>query len=384
MKFKYIAIMTLAVMLLVGCGKEEQKVQNEPVVKVEKEVVYEKLTEKELEVRCLDGDVKAQLELATRYDYGTSEIGHSFEKAKKYYEMAAAQNNVDAIRCLGYLYLNGCGVDKDLDKAMNYFVLAKDAGDVDSWVGIGRVYMTGYGDHESTGEEALTSEQKAKAAIEHAYNAKRPAGLYYMAYLMENEGSDTAEITQDMTSVVELYQSIAILEDLSVYDKYLVDAANTRLGMMYALGKGVTQDYDTAMEYLKKASKNAYPEAQYYIGQMYENGYGVDKDYKEAYEWYVRAAQKDYAPALNQLGSLFYKGNGVDADLDQAIYYHKLAAMQGYAAAQINLGYLYENGIGVERSIDTALAYYQLAAEQNNEGAKEAVARVQRKINEEK
>ena len=74
----------------------------------------------------------------------------------------------------------------------------------------------------------------------------------------------------------------------------------------------------------------------------------------------------------------------MDADVDQAIYYHKLAAMQGYAAAQINLGYLYENGIGVEQNSETALKYYEMAAQQDNEGAKEAVARVQKQMNEKK
>ena len=58
--------------------------------------------------------------------------------------------------------------------------------------------------------------------------------------------------------------------------------------------------------------------------------------------------------------------------------------MQGYAAAQINLGYLYENGIGVDKDLSTALKYYTMAAEQNNEGAKEAVTRVSKQLDEEK
>ena len=57
--------------------------------------------------------------------------------------------------------------------------------------------------------------------------------------------------------------------------------------------------------------------------------------------------------------------------------------MQGYAAAQINLGYLFENGIVVEQNYSTALAYYRMAAEQNNEGAKEAVVRVLKLMDEE-
>lgn len=86
--------------------------------------------------------------------------------------------------------------------------------------------------------------------------------------------------------------------------------------------------------------------------------------------------------ALNQIGYLYYNGFGVETDIDQAIYYQKLAAMQGYAVAQINLGYLFENGIGVEQNYSTALAYYRMAADQDNEGAKEAVVRVLKLMDE--
>ena len=42
------------------------------------------------------------------------------------------------------------------------------------------------------------------------------------------------------------------------------------------------------------------------------------------------------------------------------------------------------NGIGVEKDLDTALEYYTMAAEQDNEGAREAVTRVQKQLDEEK
>lgn len=375
MKRGYIFLLLLAVCLIAGCGKKETPEKPGTVEETAPKKIedYTKLKDGELEVYSLDGDVKAQMELASRYDYGTAEKGSDFAQAKIYYEMAAAQGNVDALRCLGYLYLNGCLGDVDLDTAVEYFQQALEQGDPDANVGIGRAYLAGYGDSETRDAQALQY-------IETAYQQGRPVGVYFMAYLCE-QGIGT---TQDIMKAMELYQGVLDMKELSRYDAYLVDAARTRIGILYVEGNGIPQDYEKALSSFKISAKSGYAVAQYYMGQMYENGYGVDKNYETAYDWYAKAAEQDFAPALNQLGYLYYKGNGVDANLDQAIYYHKLAAMQGYAAAQINLGYLYENGIGVEKDLDTALEYYTMAAEQDNEGAREAVTRVQKQLDEEK
>lgn len=371
MKLGYKICLVFLALLLTGCAKEKEP--EPPVDSSQTQVVpvYEELSDEELEVYSIEGDEKAQMELANRYDFGSAEKGQNFEQAKKYYEMAAAQENKDALRCLGYIYLNGVLGEKDLDRAMEYFSQAIALEDTDAYVGVGRTYLAGYGDEETRHTQALEN-------IRVAYQKGTPAGIYWFAYLLENKIGTVA----NEEKALELYEQVAQMEDLSVYDKYLVNAAKTRLGVMYTEAKGVAQDYDKAISYFKDSADDDYATAQYYLGQMYENGYGVDKNYEKAFAWYQKAAEQDYAPALNQMGYLYYKGNGVESSVEQAIYYHKLAAMQGYAAAQINLGYLYENGIGVEKNNATALEYYQMAAAQDNDGAKEAVARVQKKINE--
>jgi hypothetical protein len=228
--------------------------------------------------------------------------------------------------------------------------------------------------------EVLDTPSTVYYFISRAYEEKTPLSLYYMAYCLENG----IGVEADPTQALELYTAVTAAEDLSVYDAYLPNAAYTRIGILYAGGsEGLEQDDAKALEAFQTAAEAGYDVAQFYMGRMYENGLGVDRDYEQAYEWYMQAAEQDYAPALNQIGYLYYNGYGVEADIDQTIYYQKLAAMQGYAPAQINLGYLFENGIGVEKNLGTALSYYQLAADQQQEGAREAVQRVGRLINEE-
>lgn len=363
-----------SVCLLAGCGKTDKKENKETVKEVATQEVsdYTKLSEKELEVLGYDNDVEAMMELANRYDYGTEDSKQDFEEAKKWYEMAAEAGNADATCVLGYYALNGITQDVDVVQAATYFQKAMDAGNERAYVGMARTYLAGYGDET---EHAM----KAYEYTNMAYEKNIISGVYYMAYLLENG----IGCEQDYVRAIALYEQVMEAEDLSIYDAYLKDAAATNRGMMHIHGEGMEQNYEEAMDCFEKAADDDYAMAEYYLGQMYENGFGCDQDYDKAFDWYQKAANQDYAPALNQMGYLYYNGYGVDTDIDQAIYYQKLAAMQGYAAAQINLGYLFENGIGVEQNYSTALAYYRMAAEQNNEGAKEAVVRVLKLMDEE-
>lgn len=374
---RWLAVLLAAGMVLAaGCGKTNNQTEKNAQTEVEtEEKSYADMTEDELEVLANELDVEAQMQLANRLDYGTDEVVQDLSEARKWYEMAAESGNADALCVLGYYALNGIEQDVDLEEAVDYFTQAENAGCTRALVGLGRAYLLGY-----SGEDAEANRASlAYAAIEQAYRANEPSGLYYMGVLLE-EGIGT---DVNIPGAMELYTKVTELTNLSIYDAYLVDAAQTSLGLCYVHGRGVAQDYAQALSAFTKAAENGYAKAEYYLGQMYESGFGTEQDYGVAFSWYEKAAEQNYAPALNQIGYLYYNGYGVDTDIDQAVYYQKLAAMQGYAAAQINLGYLFENGIGVEQNLATALSYYQMAVDQGQDGAKEAVARVRMMIDEE-
>lgn len=58
------------------------------------------------------------------------------------------------------------------------------------------------------------------------------------------------------------------------------------LGLMYAKGDGVEQDYKAARNWLEKAAMNGYPKAMYHLGEMYVWGDGVEVDYEQATVWF--------------------------------------------------------------------------------------------------
>jgi len=108
------------------------------------------------------------------------------------------------------------------------------------------------------------------------------------------------------------------------------------LGMCYATGKGVEQDYVQATKWRTKAAEQGHAEAQYALGLYY----GSKQDTEQSILWYTKAAKQGHVKAQSMLGIhyhfRFYQ-NGVKDDYEQAILWYTKAAKQGDTDAQNNL-----------------------------------------------
>jgi len=70
-------------------------------------------------------------------------------------------------------------------------------------------------------------------------------------------------------------------------------------------------------------------EAQYDLGVRYANGEGVPQDYAQAVKWYRLAADQGLVEAQFNLGLKYDNGQGVPQDDVQAHMWFNLAAAQG-------------------------------------------------------
>jgi S1-C subfamily serine protease len=123
-------------------------------------------------------------------------------------------------------------------------------------------------------------------------------------------------------------------------------AANN-LGMLYAAGKNVPQDFAEAKKWYLFASEHGNPVGEYNLGYAYEFGQGTAIDLPEAVRWYHIAIDHNVAAAKLQLGSLYSSGKGVPHDDAEAARLALAAARQGFPFAQIIVGSLYIDGLGV-------------------------------------
>ncbi|WP_304523539.1 tetratricopeptide repeat protein [Cyanobium sp. Copco_Reservoir_LC18] len=145
--------------------------------------------------------------------------------------------------------------------------------------------------------------------------------------------------------------------------------AQFNLGVMYANGRGLEQDYAEAVKWYRKAADQGDPDAQFNLGLMYANGQGVAQDDAESAKWLRKAAQQGYARAQFNLGVIYANGKGVDQDNAEAVLWYRKAAELGHAMAQINLAGMYLEGRGLAQDAAEAVTWYRKAAEQGDADA---------------
>ena len=88
---------------------------------------------------------------------------------------------------------------------------------------------------------------------------------------------------------------------------------------------------------LQERARAGDPVAQFNMGVKYAEGIEVQQDYLEAARWYGAAADQGDAPAQFNLGLMFYQGIGLPKDLRYAYELFSLAAAQGDSRAQAGM-----------------------------------------------
>lgn len=121
------------------------------------------------------------------------------------------------------------------------------------------------------------------------------------------------------------------------------------------------KDYATAIALWRPLAEQGLAAAQYRIGVMYAEGKGVPANDAEAALWFERAATQGDAAAQYDLGASYAEGVGVRKDAVTAAKWFLRAADQGFPLAQLNLGLLYASGNGVPQDNIEAMKWIDLA-----------------------
>lgn len=147
------------------------------------------------------------------------------------------------------------------------------------------------------------------------------------------------------------------------------------------------EDSKEAEKWFKVAAEKGSAEAQCEMGsrKLAEAGllslYGELNDVKvdtrplcaQGMNWIRKSAGQGYAEAFYQLGLESRNGTCVAEDLEESANWHRKAAEKGHDKAQYQLGVIYEQGLGVEKDIEEAAKWFQKAAEQGNKDAQHAL-----------
>jgi TPR repeat protein len=144
--------------------------------------------------------------------------------------------------------------------------------------------------------------------------------------------------------------------------------AQTDLGVRYADGEGVEQDYEQAVYWYEKAAEQGDAGCQWALGSHYRLGVGVAYNPESAEYWLRKSAEQGNLLAVNELCDFYLdlSGAGVTQNDELALTWIEKAAELGHLNAQYHLGFMYQNGRGVAQNDQVAVQWFQKAAEQGH------------------
>lgn len=217
--------------------------------------------------------------------YGGEAVAVNKAEAAKWYEKAAQNGSITAMKYMYSMYTSGDGITADPVTARLYLLQAADAGDEESLLNIALAYLNGYG-----------------VAVD-----------YNMA---------------------EQYFS-KILDIPNGYNKQGAEKGDKLAQFQYALILYNSHKNDSlAFYYLEQSAKQNYDQAQYYLGSLYLVGNETLKqDYNKAFGWFVSSANLGNANAQNNLAAMYATGQGAEVNLKLAAYWCGLSINNGNQAA---------------------------------------------------
>lgn len=189
------------------------------------------------------GDVESQFVLGSFYSNGDfseyDEAKQDYVEAAKWYRKAAEQGDAGAQLRLGELYAAGEGVKQDYVEAAKWFRKAAEQGDAHAQEELGALYAIGKGVKKDY-NEALKWYHKA---ADNRYNEGYDGYVDYR-YIEDCEIlGDLYAHTHDYTEAAKWYRKA--VDNLKEKD-YGIVQSQLKLGLCYAFGKGVEQNFSEA------------------------------------------------------------------------------------------------------------------------------------------
>ena len=242
--------------------------------------------------------------LAELYTFSAEKC--DYIKAFKYATIAAEDDECGGYLVLGSLYLNGWGVEKDVNKALENYKMAAALGDEGAMNQIGFIFM----------------------------------------------GNDVVDANPDQ-SFYWFSEAAKKGHDVGLYN----------VGCCYQNGFGVEKDEEKAAEYFKQAADLGYADAMFDLGGYYQN---ILIDSNKAKMWYQKAAELGHAEAINCLGVIY---SDIEKDYEEAVKCYERAVELEVPMAYRNLALCYRDGHGVEQNLKKAEELFAKAAELGVEDA---------------
>lgn len=285
----------------------------------------------ELLKRAEASDSQAQFELGRAYEDGKG-VAQDDEQAVQWFRKSADQGNAQAQNSLGVMYALGRGVQRDKEEAVSWYRKAAKQGLAEGIYNVAISYYNGEGIEENTAlaytwmmlAQRRGDPQAAEAMkrIAEQLNNRLDRSKFNLAGLYEKG----EEVPQDLPAAVSLYMEAAKLDHR---ESLFAGLSQYRLCQLYAIGKGVPQDYARAKDWCKKSDVGF---AYVVLGRLAEKGLGGDKNLSEALDQYRKAAMLGVPDGYMETARLHLASGSHDGQ-KQAYFWYAIAAKYKFSGA---------------------------------------------------
>lgn len=251
-------------------------------------------------------------------------------------QMGASSGDTNAMVQLGVAYLQGDGVEQDVEIASAWFEWAAEHENSWGMYNLAVLYGHGYGIERSF-EKALHWMEKAAELDEGGADA---GAEMYRTFIESRKAAETGD----------------------------PDAMGKYAGNLMAHGNMINPeaaviDYQEAFEWATKAAEAGSPDGMYTLALSYERGRYVEQNIQEAVKWHKKAADLNYGAAQYNLGCIYLREESMKDHMPEVIDLFKQAAENGNTLGLHGISKCYELGLGVEVDHDKAIEWGEKAAE---------------------
>ena len=230
-------------------------------------------------------DYKSQLEMYDKVTNVTKEeLSHNEvkleEHKKKLFEIEllfAEQGWIPAIKTVAEFYAQGWHVTRNIQKANDWYYRAAFSGDLESQMHMAMSYYHGINELEQSFEEAFKWFKYANR-----YHPENQEVLNRLAWCYWN-GEGTKK---DYKQSLKFYEILSKKGDAG---------AMCMMGLLYYDDKGgIEQNYNKAVKFWKSAIKLNEKTSMHNLGECYYFGRGVEQDYISALKWFLISEENGY------------------------------------------------------------------------------------------
>lgn len=337
------------------------------------------LPHQQLVQQAESGDSDSQVELGIRYIFGNREINSDLNTAYLWLERANQQGNLNAHYSLCVLLFNGynylqSSISNIDSKNFGHCLWAARLGNPDAMHYLLEILTSDY--HE---KKLLTEAEYNRIYAQIMIRAAKRGNSYLqynlaMSYLHGVFGLPKNLQKHDYW----IHEAARNLSPIAIFrlgldeqeacrcnqtNPWLVLAAERNYGLMhqllglsYLFGKdriddfildadGVTDqllalggiDYEKSEDWLRSASDQGLPAADYYLGTIYEQGLGRPKDLQKAFDYYLQSAKFYYPKAVIALARFYQEGLGTSINCHESYYYFAIAERLKFRSVQSEL-----------------------------------------------